>query len=52
MFEGNIVFFIFLSTEYRKRKMDAYGISSSRKKEREIINVKKIATLRNLIIDW
>lgn len=54
MFEGNIVFFIFLSTEYRKRKMDAYGISSSRKKEREreIIDVKKIATLRNLIIDW
>jgi len=35
VFEQNTVFFIFPSIECRKRKMDAYDISSSRKKERE-----------------
>lgn len=61
MLEGNIMFFIVPSTECRKRKMDAYGISSSRKKERENggrrgrkrknVSMLKITALRNLITD-
>ena len=60
MLEGNIVFFIVPSTECRRRKMDAYGISSSRKRERlgegggereKNVSMLKITALRNLITD-